>query len=275
MLGLEYFGSRKLARRAPGLFAAILAILAVALALFRGPSWLALGCGGLAALVLLVWPISFEHPRERLLAFVSAKSVWIVVLGLSLIASRYFASHVLRSLDEQEPAAAVDLEDVPILSTQAVTDKGRSVPLFHFKVHSTAAEAERFIRADEKDLTQFVRLYEASPTANCHGWAFTSGQYGIRDPEIAGILNDNAYAETAEPSEGDLAIYSIDNHITHSGVVRIVHKQGPVCRKQVGAVWRLSARCRAAAVSGEVQVLSQFAERPFARVALAAQLKAR
>jgi hypothetical protein len=228
ILALEFFGNKILARRAPGLFAAILASGAVVSALIGGPPWLAMGFGGLASLVLLVWPISFDGARERLLALVSAKSAWIIVLGLSLVASRYFASQVLKSLDEKEPAAAVDLEDVPILSTQAVTDKGRSVQLFHFKVHSTAAEAERFIRADEKELSQFIRLCEANPTANCHGWVFTSGQYGIRDPEIAGILSDNAYTETAEPREGDLAIYSIDNHITHSGVVRIVNKQGPV-----------------------------------------------
>jgi hypothetical protein len=176
----------------------------------------------------LVWPLSFEGTRQRLLALVSAKSVWIVLIGVSLVASRYFAAQVLKSQDKQERAAAVDLEDVPISSTQAVTDKGRSVPLFHFKVHSSAAEAERFIHADEKELSQFIRMCDASPTANCHGWVFTSGQYGIRDPEIAGILSDNAYAEAAEPREGDLAIYSIDNHITHSGVVRIVNRQGPV-----------------------------------------------
>jgi hypothetical protein len=228
VLALEFFGSKPLARRAPGFFAAILAAASVLLAIMNGPTWLALGCGGLAALVLLVWPISFDGARRWLLALVSAKSAWIVILGTSLVASRYFAAQVLKSLDDEEPAAAVDLEDVPILSTQAVTDKGRSVPLFHFKVHSTAAEAERFIHADEKQLSQFIRLYEAKPTANCHGWVFTSGQYGIRDPEIAGILSDNAYTETAEPSEGDLAIYAIDNHITHSGVVRIVNARGPV-----------------------------------------------
>ena len=228
VLALEFFGSTTLARRAPGFFAVILAILAVVLAFSSGSPWLAWGCGGLASLVLLAWPISFEITRERLLSLVSAKSVWIVVLGLSLVASRYLASQVLKSLDEQEEAAAVDLEDVPILSAQAVTDKGRSVPLFHFKVHSSAAEAERFIHADEKELSQFIRLCDASPTANCHGWVFTSGQYGIRDPEIAGILTDNAYAEAAEAREGDLAIYAIDNHITHSGVVRVVNKQGPV-----------------------------------------------
>jgi hypothetical protein len=228
VLVVEFFGNKTLARRAPGVFSAILAAVGVGAAVLNGPTAVAIGAGALAALILLLWPISFERPRQFVLSLVTAKSVWITVLIAGLAGSRFFAAKVLQSLDEPEPAAAVDLEDVPILSTEAVTDKGRSIPLFHFKVHSAAAEAERFIHADEKELSQFIRMGEANPAANCHGWVFTGGKYGIRDPEIAGILSDNAYSETAEPRPGDLAIYTSDLHITHSGVVRIVNPEGPV-----------------------------------------------
>src|SRR5262245_9224005 len=92
VLALEFFGRKTLARRATGFFAVILAIGAVLSALTSSPPWLALGCGGLAAMVLLVWPISFDGARQRLLALVSAKSAWMIVLAVSLVGSRYFAS---------------------------------------------------------------------------------------------------------------------------------------------------------------------------------------
>src|SRR5262249_1057001 len=93
---------------------------------------------------------------------------------------------------------------------------------------STAAEIERFIDLHETDLTQIIRLADPNSAANCHGWVFTGGKYGIRDPEVERILLDNGYAEFAAPREGDLAIYRSGNKITHSGIVRIADKSTPI-----------------------------------------------
>src|SRR5262245_11393273 len=227
LLALEFFGSRRMARQAPGAIAVLLACGAL-IAWTLGLNWVALGAGSIAMLLLLTWPMSFEAARQRMTRLLTPKVAWGLVLGVSLIASRYLAAHVLHSLDRQQPPPqSVDLEDLPIRFTEALTDKGRAIGLFHFKIHSAAAEIQQFIDTHE-DRSQIIRLQEPNSAANCHGWVFTGGAFGIRDPEIASILSDNDYVEVSDPREGDLAIYTSDHGITHSGLVRMADKHAPV-----------------------------------------------
>src|SRR5439155_26037396 len=116
--------------------------------------------------------------RLRMTRLFTPKAAWAAVLALSLIASRYLAAHVLHALDRQPAPQSVDLEDMPVRLTEAFTDKGRTVSLFHFKIHSTAAEIQQFVDANE-DRSQIIRLYEPNSAANCHGWIFTGGTFGI------------------------------------------------------------------------------------------------
>jgi|SRR5262245_34483904 len=227
LLALEFFGSRRTARQAPGAIAVLLVCGALVAWLGR-LNWVAIGAASLATLLLVTWPMSFEAARQRMTRLLTPKVAWGLVLGVSLIASRYLAAHVLHSLDRQQPLPqSVDLEDLPIHFTEALTDKGRTVGLFHFKIHSTAAEIQQFIDTHE-DRSQIIRLQEPNSSANCHGWVFTGGAFGIRDPQIPSILSDNGYDEVNDPREGDLAIYSSDHRITHSGLVRMADKHAPV-----------------------------------------------
>ena len=227
LLSLEFFGNRRMARHAPGLLAVIL-VLGALLARLSGLHSVALGATGLATVLLVAWPVSFESARQRITRLITPKVAWTVVLGVSLIASRFLAAHVLHTLDRRLPPQSVDLEDLPIRFTEALTDKGRTIGLFHFKIHSTDSEIQQFIDSNEKDRLQIIRLYEPNPAANCHGWVFTRGEFGIRDAEIAAILSDNGYAEVGEPQKGDLAIYVSDHRITHSGVVHLAEKHAPI-----------------------------------------------
>jgi hypothetical protein len=228
MLALECFASKTVARRAPGVMVALLATLAVAAWCWQPTLWMAEGCGGLALLLLLAWPIHFESARAHIGRLARPKVVWAAMLGVSLIAARYLAAGVLSSFD-LPPPREVDLADVPVRATEAITDKGRAISLFHFKMYSTATEVEQFIETNEKDRAQLIRLLAANPASNCHGWVFTSGQYGIRDTDVAAILTDNDYLEVHEPREGDLAVYTAhDQKICHSGLVRIANKHEPL-----------------------------------------------
>jgi hypothetical protein len=228
LLALEFFGNRRIARQAPGAIAVLLAFGALVVWL-GGLNWVALGAGSLATVLFVAWPMSFDVVRQRMMRQLTPKVAWALVLGVSLIASRYLAAHVLHSLDrEQSPPQSVDLEDLPIRFTEALTDRGRTVGLFHFKIHSTDTEIQQFIDSHEKDRSQIIRLQEPNSAANCHGWVFTGGAFGIRDPEIAAILNDNGYTEVTDPREGDLAIYTSEHRITHSGLVRMADKHAPV-----------------------------------------------
>jgi len=228
LLAIEFFASKRLAERAPGVLAVLLAGIAVAACWLKGSVGIATGCGSLATLLLVAWPVSFEPARRQISRLLSPKVVWAVVLGASMIASRYLAAHVLHSFDRQPAQQAVDLEDVPVQATHAFTDSGRAIALFHFKMYSTDAEVERFMRSTEQQRSQIIRLMDANPASNCHGWIFTGGRYGVRDTDVRSIVADNAYVEVAEPQEGDLAIYTKGEQVAHSGIVRMASKHEPV-----------------------------------------------
>src|SRR5437762_271149 len=195
LLAIEFLGSKRLAERAPGGIAALLAGIALITCWLKGAAGIATGCGGLATLLLIAWPISFETARHQLGRLLTPKVVWAVVLGAAMIASRYLAAHMLQSLDREQASHVIDLEDVPVRATRALTDSGQAIALFHFKMYSTSEEVERFMRSTEHERSQIIRLIEANPASNCHGWIFTGGRYGIRDSDVHSIIADNAYAE--------------------------------------------------------------------------------
>jgi len=228
LLAIEFFASKKAAERAPGALAVLLVAVAAVACLLKGGAGIAAACGSLAMLLLIAWPVSFETARREMSRLLNPKIIWAVVLGASMIASRYLAAHVLSVLDRQPAPQAVDLEDVPVRATHAFTDTGRAISLFHFKVYSTSEEVERFMRSTEKERSQIIRLMEANPASNCHGWIFTGGRYGIRDSEVWSIVADNGYAEVTEPLEGDLVVYMTGDQIRHSGLVRMAGKHAPV-----------------------------------------------
>jgi hypothetical protein len=228
LLALEFYGSKPLARRAPGVLVALLIALALGALSLRQSAGMAMGCVCLALMLLLAWPAHFDSARATIGRFLQPKIIWAAVLGVSLFTSRFLATSVMSSFEADSQAAVLDLADVPVQATEAVTDKGRAVSLFHFKMHSSAADVQEFIKGNERDRAQLIRLGEANPASNCHGWVFTSGQYGVRDDEVQSILADNEYVEVATPAEGDLAIYTTSDQICHSGIVRIPAKHGPI-----------------------------------------------
>jgi hypothetical protein len=228
LLILELFASQRLSRQAPVFIVLLLGVVAIVSACVPRAGSVTMAAGSLAMLMGLAWATNNNVCRRFITRLYTPRFVWGGVLLAGMIASRYLAAHVLLSLDHHSPPPVLDLEDVPIRRTQALTDSGKVVTLFHFKMHSSAAQIEQFIASNEKDLTQIIRMAEPNSASNCHGWVFTGGKYGIRDPEVPRILIDNAYEEVAAPREGDLAIYIQGEKITHSGIVRIAEQHGPV-----------------------------------------------
>jgi hypothetical protein len=228
LLAIEFFASKWLAERAPGAMAVALVGVALATCWLKGAFWFSTGSASLAALLLVAWPVCSDAGRQQIGRVFTPKVVWALVLGVSMIASRFLAAQVLHSFEQVTPPQTVDLEDVPVLATQAITDKGRAVSLFHFKMYSTDGDVERFMQGTEKDRSQVIRLQEPNPASNCHGWVFTNGRYGIRDTDVAAILSDNGYVAVDEPREGDVAVYANADKITHSGLVRMADRHAPV-----------------------------------------------
>jgi hypothetical protein len=120
----------------------------------------------------------------------------------------------------------------------AVTHRGREIPLFQYEVlalrvngqqyalntkaerREFAAIAEsRFLRNTVPDATQVVRLIETNPRANCHGWVFLEGRFGIESSYVPSILEDQGFFVVQEPRAGDLVTFEARGELIHSGIV--------------------------------------------------------
>jgi len=192
-----------------------------------------LGVGAMASLFLGLECLAGQSARAQLVRrmlsrVLTPKILWGFVLVASVIGSRYLAAQLLGSLHRLDQPQAVDLQDMPVFDHEARTDKGRSIGLFHFHVFNSAAEVEQFMQASERDQRHVIRLADANPAANCHGWVFTGGEFGIRNSDVRSILEDNGYVAVAQPREGDLAVYIRDGQITHSGIARLPDPRAPI-----------------------------------------------
>jgi hypothetical protein len=136
-----------------------------------------------------------------------------------------------------EAAPVFAVKQVPHVS--ALTDRGRSIPLFQFESLAlrqngggmqvaasnwTQAMLDRgeqiFLRNTRQDSRNLVRMVEPRNECNCHGWIFAGGQFGIYGLHVPMILEDNGYAVVDQPQEGDVAIYYSQGMAGHSGLVR-------------------------------------------------------
>jgi hypothetical protein len=179
---------------------------------------------GVALLAVLFLGLEFYSSRK----VTRAKVFGCLVLVIGMVASRFQASHLMAAMRHLPQDEAVEFRDVPVAGASATTDAGRAVALFQFEVLTSVEQAEHAILAEERYQNQVIRLGVASSASNCHGWVFTGGRFGIRNPEVPAILTDNRYEPVTEVREGDLAIYTTGNEITHSGLVRVADSSGRV-----------------------------------------------
>jgi hypothetical protein len=226
-LSLEFWAGRRLARRAPGVVAAVLAAIGATFWVAGGTVIVSVACELVAALCALAWAASFETMQRQACRLLAPKVVWCLLLGVGVVASRVQGVHLLASV-RKIPAAEVDFRDVPLRDLTALTDAGSAIPLFQFEMFTPPEHAEEVVLAAEKYRHHVIRLGESDAACNCHGWIFTGGKFGIRNSEIPAILRDNGYVRVEQASPGDLAIYEEGAEITHSGLVRIADPNAPI-----------------------------------------------
>ena len=121
----------------------------------------------------------------------------------------------------------------------AVTDRGTRIPLFHYQAvvlpkndgsrpFDPGRDVKPFLSYLEDvylnnlqiERSDLHRLRELDPTANCHGWIYADGEFGINHSYVDLILDEHGYVAVAEPAAGDIAIYRSNGEIVHSGLVR-------------------------------------------------------
>lgn len=123
---------------------------------------------------------------------------------------------------------------------QAITDIGRPIPLMRYEavailpqgkqlVFQSADEQrsflssveQKFLRNTNQNPERLAKLAEAFPQANCHGWIFTEGRFGICDTQAPAVLEDNGYTAVTGVHGGDLVVFRHHGQIKHSGIVHI------------------------------------------------------
>jgi hypothetical protein len=127
----------------------------------------------------------------------------------------------------------------------AVTDRGRQIPLFQYETLAlpvngqqlalnTEAERREFVAVAERrflsntvqDASQVVRLIETNPNANCHGWVFLEGRFGLESAYVPSILEDQGYFVVQEPRAGDLVTFEARGELIHSGIIGERDREG-------------------------------------------------
>ena len=198
----------------------IVALLAAAIAAvlllieFISRQWLAaLGLRACAA----TWAIVRRLPR---------KAIWAVALVFSVLAARWLASEVLVPHNQTGTRPTFSVQDDLVAHLEAVTDLGTRMPLYHSRFYGPAAEVSLYTIQLEAEQGQVIRLYDANPVCNCHGWVFTGGEFALRDFDVPTILTEHGYFEVQELQPNDLAVYFDGSHVTHTGLVRLVDASG-------------------------------------------------
>jgi hypothetical protein len=123
---------------------------------------------------------------------------------------------------------------------RAVTDRGTVIPLFRYEALITPSSVGPYRFDPDRDLPGFLSFLEKmfvknimnltswlervapiNPAANCHGWTFAGGHFGVDDSYVPVILKEHGYSPVQEPKNGDIVIYHHENgRIGHSGFVR-------------------------------------------------------
>jgi hypothetical protein len=227
-LGLTFLTSESVARRAPGVCALALAVIGLIALWLKESTYVVAGYATLATLLFVTWPIGVAGAKQSIVRWLPPKLAWVVILGASVVAARLLAPQVLESYSGTNMQPAFELQDILVPEMEAVTDQGTKVPLFHSRFHGPAFDVSLFALQMEAEQGQIIRLCDANPSCNCHGWVFTGGQYVMRDVDVSTILNDNGYAEVAEARVDDLAVYIDGSRVTHTGVVRLVDASGVI-----------------------------------------------
>jgi hypothetical protein len=164
------------------------------------------------------------------------QGVGMVVLSGVLLGAQLYRldQSVENELDRTDSELAqmtdpVDENSPPAVA--ALTDAGRSVPLFN-----VSADAKQVTDEEEESYLRGLRLQAkviqtgpADVRYNCHGWVFGDGHGWIRSKMVDTILKDNAYRIVEKPQAGDVAVFRNQlGEVTHSGVVRAGEKDGNV-----------------------------------------------
>jgi hypothetical protein len=226
---------QKLGHRLSGFIAALLGVVATGLWLAGTPPGVWASVAVLACVAMLAWASRARQLHRLILRLGNANLIWLMLLIAAPLGSWW----LVRAVDVQSP---VTLDGMPIQSDgspgytrkaargmRALTDRGCEILLFEFEMRHSLEELEEGLLTSRDYAHQIIQILEPSKQANCHGWVFADGQFGVPSEQVDVILADNGYRAVDRPRENDLAVYrNIAGDILHTGVVQLVSDEGLV-----------------------------------------------
>lgn len=119
---------------------------------------------------------------------------------------------------------------VPLTDVHARTDRGTPIELRQIatpRSNEELANLENEVLATMPTATKLIRRQPADDVCNCHGWTFTGGRYWIGSDAVKSILAENGYQPVQNPQAGDVVVYTADDLVIHTGIVRYVERDMP------------------------------------------------
>jgi len=155
-------------------------------------------------------------------------AVLITMSALGLLGSTWrFHEHAYEEMSRFGQANLPMLPSIiAVPEAVAVTDSGRSLPLYRFEVPDDATLSSAETLGNDIGEKVIVSESDEVPTnSNCHGWVFTDGHYFIGNDLVDLILKENGYQLVEEPDLGDLIIYRDEQGLPiHTGIVKAIGK---------------------------------------------------
>jgi hypothetical protein len=159
------------------------------------------------------------------------------LLACQIVAAGWAGWRFQQAVRDPSDSAWAANGDIEAIAGEALlTNKGRLVPVYRWRL----AEGSDFTMTSEGYADRRIERAGKDPSANCHGWVFTGGQYLLTSQCVETILADNEYQVVAQPRPGDVIVYrDAFDLILHSGLVRLALDDGLVL---IESKWGLDAR---------------------------------
>jgi hypothetical protein len=166
-----------------------------------------------------------------------ALAVLILSVGAAVGWSHWIEYCDQRDADTElllEDFNAIDRTRVVYAGVNATTDRGFPVRLYVFAqddyTPETLARSEKRMLEHWHMENAIIRVADADPHYNCHGWTFTGGRYWIRtSEEVEAILAHNGYQRVTKPRINDVIVYRDSaGAIIHTGLVRSAPTDGQI-----------------------------------------------
>ena len=162
-----------------------------------------------------------------------SRDAWMLILVAAIMSGWSYYRVNVRSTEHifSGVADAIPGAIESDFQSQAMTDEGTDVPLYHLAVERS--QFDIYASQSEEKFSNFgnalIRRKEADMMANCHGWVFTAGRFLLKGNDVDRILCDNHYFVVSVPKPRDIVIYRNEaGAILHTALVQGVLSDGTV-----------------------------------------------